>query len=142
MRFPHYILLSFGLFMAFIIFLVIKTYRVNNELVAEDYYYQELEYQHRIDQRNRVVQKPIWREEADKWVVHFPDSMESKDVTGNVEFFRPSDASKDLKIPLSLNKKGEQIFLKKLFSKGLYTVKLEWKEKGLAFYNEKDLYLP
>ena len=141
MKFLHYIALSFGLFMAFIIMLVVKTYHVNNELVAEDYYKQELEYQNKLEKMSHVKTQQQWQQTEDMLVLAFPEGSSNSVVKGTVDFYRPSDASKDVRLPLALNEKGEQVFPKKLFAKGLYNVKLDWKQNGVAYYSEKELYL-
>jgi hypothetical protein len=144
LRFPHYILLSFGTFMCYILFLVVKTSYVNNELVAEDYYAQELNYQEKINHMNHVGtdQKAVWKQEDGQLILSFPSTTNTKEITGKLEFYRPSDASKDLKIPLVLNANKQQVFPRELFVRGMYLVKVDWKQKQTAYYSEQELYLP
>ena len=142
LRFPHYVMITFGLFMAFILFLVFKTSTVNNELVTEDYYKQELDYQNKIDKMGHVQGSGATLSQSNEAVLlKFPDSLVSVGIKGSVEFYRPSDASKDIKLPLALGSNGEQVFPKGLFTKGLYMVKVDWNQKGIEYYQEQELYL-
>ncbi|MBC7390497.1 MAG: FixH family protein [Opitutaceae bacterium] len=142
LSFPQYIIISFCVFIAFIVFLVIKTFSVNNELVTEDYYNQELKYQNKIDKMSHVTPELdlFWIQENDRLVLNYSQPF-PENLKGEVEFYRPSDASKDLKFPLVLNKGGKQVFPKQLFSKGLYKIKADWKQNGQTFYTEKDIYI-
>jgi len=142
LRFPHYVMITFGLFMAFILFLVFKTSKVNNELVTEDYYKQELDYQNKIDKMGHVRGTGVTISQSSEAVLlQFPDSMLRQGVKGSVEFYRPSDASKDVKLPLALARDGRQLFPKGLFAKGLYTLKMDWSQKGVDYYQEQEFYV-
>ena len=127
--------------MAFIVFLVIKTYQVNNELVTEDYYSQELQYQDRINKMKNVTPEQDFTifQNQNEIVIHFPP-LAGKAI-GSIEFFRPADKSKDLKIPFTPDKNGNQLFMKKLFSKGLYKIKADWSSNGISYYSEKEIYI-
>lgn len=140
---PAYVALTFGLFMAFIVVLVIKTYHVNNELVAEDYYQQELDYQHTIDKRRHVqpALQPHWVQHKNQLIVTFPNGASLGKTTGIIAFYRPSDASKDIKVPLSIDQEGQQVFPIALFTKGLYLAKVDWEQSGISFYDEQELHL-
>lgn len=138
LSYPAYFFLSFGLFAIYIVTLVVKTTYVNNELVAEDYYQQELLYQSKLDKMKHAGNVQYnWQDSA--LVLSFPTS-DPATIKGIIEFYRPSDASKDLKVPIQLSE-GKQYFLKQMFVKGLYKIKVDWTDKGVAQYFEKDIYV-
>lgn len=138
LSYPAYFFLSFGLFAAFILTLVFKTMSINNELVTEDYYQQELRYQSTLDKmKHSAALTHEWQDSG--LVLTFPAS-DTSSIKGIIEFYRPSDASKDFKIPIQLTE-GKQTFLKPMFTKGLYKMKVDWTEDGTAHYFEEDIYL-
>ena len=51
MNWGNSIILTFVLFASFVIYLVVQTFRASTDLVAEDYYAQEINYQQKIEQR-------------------------------------------------------------------------------------------
>lgn len=136
------IVLSFGLFMAFIITLVVKTYYVNTELVSEDYYLQELSYQKKIDKQKRAKQDSAyitWQVTTDEIVLQFPASSEK--INGKIQFYRPSDASKDFSVAIQLDDNQRQALQKKIFLTGLYKMTVDWSEKGKEYQIEEDIFM-
>ena len=135
-----YITITMLLFMSFIGMLVYKTYSVNTELVSEDYYKQEIAYQSKLDKMVNVQGKAAVVKHS------FTDSGLSfsfpSEAEGSIEFYRPSDASKDLTIPIQLDGQHQQAFRKELFIKGLYKMKLDWQSKGQKYYMEEDIVMP
>ena len=142
LSFLQYILISFCLFISFIVFLVIKTFSVKNELVAEDYYNKELHYQDQINKMNQVTagQDLNWQQTEDMLILK-KQFIDAEQLKGSIEFYRPSDASLDLKFPIALTKEGTQSFPRPLFTKGLYKIKADWKLNGQSYYSEKDIYI-
>jgi hypothetical protein len=135
-----YITITMLLFMTFIGVLVVKTYSVNTELVSEDYYKQEIAYQSKIDNMANLKHDTATVSHVftdSELVLSFP-----KSAKGTIEFYRPSDASKDLIVPLQLSMTNEQAFRKELFIKGLYKMKLDWESDGKRYYMEEDLMMP
>ncbi|MES2131203.1 MAG: FixH family protein [Bacteroidota bacterium] len=110
-----------------------------SELVATDYYEQELNYQHRIDAiaNEKKLKETIDYQLMDTGIVlHFPGTEITKDFTGNILLFRPSDASKDLNLKLAFNPNGEQIIPKSALHKGVYKMCLTWKNNSITYYKE------
>ncbi len=139
-----YVVIAFGLFMVFIITLVVKTYQFKVDLVSEDYYGQELRYEEKINKMRHVADhdKTIRLEQDTTGVtLHFRDSLRQEQLTGQVEFFRPSDSSKDLIVPIQVQEGGTQHFRKELFVTGLYKIKIDWSANGVEYYTEQDLYI-
>jgi len=140
----HLVIASFGLFMAFILVLVVKTYYVNTELVSQDYYQQELDYQGKIDKmaQSKIDSSQVsWQLENNQVVLTFPKNVVSENVTGKIEFYRPSDSSKDIVIPVQLDGNQSQSLNRKLFVTGLYKVKVDWATQGKEYYTEEYIYI-
>ena len=137
-----YIAIAFGMFIVFILTLVVKTYQFKVDLVSEDYYGQELKYQEKIDRMNHTKADSQWVEvhQYDEFLEldFYPDKEK---VTGKVEFYRPSDATKDIMISVSTTKEGKQQVSKNLFVTGLYKMKVDWQVEGVDYYTEQDIYI-
>ena len=135
-------------FMLFIIALVIGCMKQDYFLVAKDYYRQEINYQEHIDKVNKThsTKKEVnFENKANNGYVkfHFSHLTEKKhDVAGKITFFRPSDARKDVIVPIDLNKKNQQAINIKSLDKGLWKVKVDWTEEGEAYYNDFTLIMP
>ena len=63
-----------------------------------------------------------------------------KELNGTIYFFRPSDARLDKKYTIQLVD-GQQVFSSSELDKGLWRVKVNWKDKDKEFYTEKVLIL-
>lgn len=110
-----------------------------SELVATDYYEQELNYQQRIDAitHEKKLKVTIDYQLMDTcMVLRFPGAEMAKDFTGEIVFFRPSDASRDLRLKLVFDPHGEQTISKRSLHKGIYKMCLSWKNNSTTYYKE------
>ncbi len=111
-----------------------------SELVAKDYYAQELKYQDRIDALNNEKHLQISIEHEirpNAIILTYSQSETNKTFSGEILFFRPADASKDLKLKLKFDKNGKQSIDKSKFIKGIYKMCVTWKNNGTTFYKEE-----
>ncbi|MEO6304352.1 MAG: FixH family protein [Bacteroidia bacterium] len=111
-----------------------------SELVAKDYYSQELKYQDRIDAIENEKQLKISIEytlEEEQIILMYPQTEIDKTFNGEILFFRPSDASKDLKINLNFDQDGKQVIKKSKLIKGIYKMCITWKNNNKMFYKEQ-----
>jgi hypothetical protein len=132
-------------FAGMIVFLVFRTSRENIDLVTDDYYQQELQYQDRIDQNtaaNKLGAQPVVRISDGQVEIIFPDSVVKQGISGQAVFYRPSDASKDLVIELNTDSEGVQAVDLARFITGSYQLKLNWVSDGQPYYFETQLYIP
>lgn len=139
----NYIAIFFGCFVLFILFLVYKTFSINTELVAEDYYAKEIAYQQKIDklsntQNMHAAVKIIQTADSIQFV--FPEQYADSNVSGKIRLYRPSDISKDLELPIMLSNR-KQNYSKSLLSKGSYVVHIDWQANATPFYTEEKLYI-
>ena len=119
--------------------LVVLAFQQDFDLVADNYYEQEIAYQGRIDQlQNAKDDGQKVKITAGKEVVALTFSSASTDV--KVHFFRPSDDTKDIileeaSVDSELTVPAEQ------FTSGKYLVKVEWKANGKTYFQEKDVFM-
>jgi len=120
------------LFMVFILQFVYRTIAIDkyeHQLVSEDYYKDELYYQQEIDKMNNAS-KLIQNVKIDRaeggMLVTFPDDMDFTNITGTVDFQRPSDERLDFKKDISLTD-HEMIIIDDRLVSGKWKVKVDWK---------------
>lgn len=142
MNWGHGIAIFFTCFVAFITFLVVKSHQQNIDLVTENYYQQELQYQHQIEkiQNNQQLEEKV-KITADKGEVylHFPKL--SGPVEGQVQVFRPSDARFDLTEELKPDSQNQQQIATSTLPPGFYRIKINWQAGGQDYYTEETLHL-
>jgi len=128
-------------FMALILTLVFTCMGNKSELESKDYYARELKFQDQLDATNNAnaLQKPIdyvIRERSVQLI--FPQEILSADFSGEVNFIRPSDSSKDKKISLKPGTEGMQM-IDPGFAKGVYKMQVVVKSNGKSYFKEATL---
>ncbi len=113
-------------------------------LVADDYYKQEIEYQDQIDKINnaRTLEQPLamhYDSLGKALTITFPADQATGGIAGKINFFRPSDARLDKLYVLKPNGNGSQKFLLQTFNRGRWRVKIEWRSRGVSYYEEKEI---
>lgn len=138
------ILLLYLGFVALIVTMVGLTMRENVDLVSDDYYQQELEYQKKINtiERTALLKEPLtWRITNDTLVLEFPN-LRSSSMGGSVFFFRPSDAQLDQKIPIPDKPDSIRRIPVSQLESGLYRMQIDWHASGTSYYNESMIQIP
>lgn len=128
-------------FICFMTFLVVGAFRQNVDLVTENYYQKELEFQDRIDRKkNQQKLKGTIQciQKDDEIQLQFPSEISPDSIQGALVLFCPSDAAKDVLLPVTVTN-GMQRINKKQLSKGMYRLQLEYSSMGTNYYYEKDL---
>ena len=121
--------------------LVIAAFMQDFDLVSEDYYGKELQFQSQIEKQKNQQQlsRSIQcNQKTDQLIVQFPEELWAKTIEGEIVLYRPSDATKDIKIKLR-PVFGEQIINKKKLFIGLYKIQINYTCDSKAYYFEEDL---
>ncbi len=118
----------------------------NYDLVSNNYYEKDLGYQKEINTRQRtnaLANKPTLELDRAAKVcnVAFPVRSDSVQVTGEVTFYRISDASSDITHSLALNSNGKQFISVSALRPGQWIAKLRWMKSGKEYYVEKRMYM-
>lgn len=127
-------------FVALIVTLVVLCYGQKVELVSKDYYKQELQYQDRIDAINNANALSSSIEhtlDGSKVLLSVSPEFLNGGYKGSVNFFRPSDSSKDFKVDLKFDADGKQTIVSDKFEKGLYKMQLSWVAGGKNYFKEQ-----
>ena len=111
--------------------------------MADDYYVQVLAYQDQMDRisnsNNLQELRPEINYDAGNNSITL-STPDGQNLDGTIYFFRPSDASLDRKYTIQLVE-GKQVFSSNELSKGMWRVKVNWKNQKKEFYTEKVLIL-
>lgn len=131
-------------FVAMILTMVFLTIPQKPELVADNYYEQELRYQDRIDRMNRTRQlpeQPQWQVGNGQVALSFPETLRKQNISGEVYFFCPSAASMDKKVPIQLDSTGSMLMTTSNMKPGLYKMEISWKANDADYFNESVIQL-
>jgi len=139
----HGIALFIASFVAFLSFMVAQTFGVKVDLVADNYYEQELAYQGKIDRIKNfsTLNEPVQvRTTGGSISIAYPPSLVAKGLSGTVACFRPSDNRLDRELPLQAGT-GQQQIDAKLLKPGIYQVQLSMEAAGEEYYYETSVYV-
>jgi nitrogen fixation protein FixH len=103
--------------------------KYGHDLVVEDYYGQELQFQTEIDNQEhaKTLKEDItWKKTNDGIVITFPEDKDINLVKGKVFLYRPSNKQFDFEIPISLSNHNLLIPDKRLLD-GRWNIKVDWK---------------
>jgi len=143
-RWPIGIAVTYISFMLILIGIFVFSTFNKVDLVTEDYYEQEIKYQQQIDRINRAnsLATPVnWYHDTRKKqiIIQFPDEVNSKNIQGNIIFFRPSDATQDKMVALRLSSENLQTISTQHLVPGLWKLKIFWQINQEDYYTEGTL---
>jgi len=140
------IVIAIAAFMGFILFFVIKmsvNSKYDHDLVATEYYKNELVFQEEIDkeQNLKLLSEPIQIEQKEEGIsIVFPSELLPKDIQGKVFLYRPSNKKMDIEIPLSIS--SNILFLpKKDLVGGRWDIIIDFTHQGIAYLVKKEVML-
>ena len=135
----HGILLFFIIFVGSMLTVLWLSFGVDHSLVRDDYYDEDIHYQETFDKKQNFLKSDnVSIEYMNADGVIAVDFNESVNPNGLITMYRPSDKSLDYQVNIQSSKTN--IPVKKL-KKGLWRVKVDWKENDKAYYAEKDIFL-
>ena len=127
------IVIAFIGFIGFIMFFVVRMStddKYNHELVADDYYQQELEYQNDIDkvENAKALSEEIsYTKTEEGLLLSFPKEIDQLKIEGKVFLIRPSNKQLDFEMPISLSNHYLLIPDNRLLD-GRWNIRIEWTE--------------
>ncbi len=138
------IVIAFIAFIAFIMYFVISMNtddKYDHDLVTEDYYKEELEYQKNIDKENnaKALDENIsWRKTDEGLLLSFPKSFTAQKIQGTVFLYRPSNKQFDFESQISLSNHNLLIPDNRLLD-GRWNIKVDWKYNGKSYLYKKEI---
>ena len=132
------IIIAFIGFISFIMYFVISMNindKYNHDLVTEEYYKAELEYQNDIDKLNnaKTLDGNIsYSRTPEGLLIKFPNNLEVEKITGKMFLYRPSNKQLDFETSISLSKLHLLIPDKRLVD-GRWNIKIDWQYNGKSY---------
>ena len=120
--------------------LVYKCMHQNFQLVSTNYYDEELKYQDKIDgMHNAAIAGNIVLQQTDKSIkLQLPEALRNNKLTGQVYFYCPANALKDVKLGLQVND-GDMLIDKSKLVASNYTIKLSLQSNSKPYYYEQPI---
>ncbi|MGB7843090.1 MAG: FixH family protein [Salinimicrobium sp.] len=131
-------------FISFIMFFVITMTTddaYSYDLVTEEYYKTELEFQHQIDKENnatKLSENISVMKTAEGLAINFPQNLNFSKIEGTVFLYRPSNKQLDNDIPLSLSSHQLLVPDRSLVG-GRWNIIVDWTYEGEAYYYKKEI---
>ena len=128
---PFAILLTFALFLAGTIGLVVMACTQRADLVDANYYEQELKFQGQIERVKRTqhlaTQASVhYDSEGRRIMLCLPAEQSGKGVTGSIQLYRPSAAGLDRQLALQVDSNGRQSLDASGLQPGLWKIRVTW----------------
>lgn len=130
-------------FVALIVTLVLLCFGQKVELESVDYYAQELKFQDKINaiSNEKKLKSTITHVlQNNQLILTVDSSIISKEFKGTVNFFRPSDSSKDLNVEMNFTNNQQTISTSKLIH-GVYKIQLSWISKDKSYFKEDVIFI-
>ena len=140
---PYSIIATFVVFISALAAYVTFACSNDVELVAADYYQQEIEYEQQMDRLKRtqtladqvkVIQIPGSKQPK----LQLPQSHATPEMTGKVQFYYPADGREDQHFPLKLTPEGIQAFNLNDLQRGFWRMKVRWTNAGEEYHFEQE----
>lgn len=138
------IVLAFIGFMCFIMYFVVKVNtdkKYDHDLVTEDYYKEELEYQNDINKESNakdLTENISLTKTENGILIAFPETFTINNISGKVFLYRPSNKQLDFEMPISLSNHNLLIPDKRL-SDGRWNIKVDWQYNGKSYLYKKEI---
>lgn len=145
------IILVFVLFAGFIGTMVYQMTRQHIDLVSDNYYQNEIDYQQHIDRVNnaRLGSLPggptglnssatmTYQPDQQQVVFVLPNALQKGEIT----FYRPGDRRQDFRVTIPAEHPVRQIIPTKTLAKGNWRVQFSWSDGQREYYKEEQIFL-
>jgi nitrogen fixation protein FixH len=139
MNWGYKIAIGFTIFCLSIIGVTVYFMMQKVDVVTENYYEKELKYQDQIDKvtRTRALKEAVEITNTGKeLIIKFPNEPDKNQKKDFISLYRPSDNTKDVKIPLITDTARTQIISIERIAKGYWKVQINWTSGGSEYYYE------
>jgi hypothetical protein len=128
-------------FMAFIGSMVYYAFTKNADLVEEEYYENEINYDKNKESKANyevMEQKVMLTQKEEGVVLEFPEHVVLAEE-GKITFYRPDQKKYDREFDLQLNENNQQILSYENFKEGYYDVTVEWSDGAKNYIFEDQI---
>lgn len=140
------IILVFVLFAGFIGTMVYQMTRQRVDLVSDNYYQNEIDFQQQIDRvtnaRRGLVQPNssvtmTYQSDQQQIVFVLPSALRK----GEIKFYRPGDREKDFRVNIPAEHPIRQVIPTQSMAKGNWRVQFTWSDGQREYYKEEQFFL-
>jgi nitrogen fixation protein FixH len=120
-----------------------RAYHAQEDLVAENYYEQEIRYQQQIDKLDNAAGLGAaagMDVVGDELLISFPEEVRNSRITGELYLQRPNDARFDDRIPFTVEDGILRVPVADRM-KGVYRAQMEWSVAGTDYLTVERIYL-
>jgi nitrogen fixation protein FixH len=141
---PIAIVCYFIVFIACVAGFITWAVKQNMDLVRKDYYEEEIRFQQQMEKvrRTQPLQATIqvaYNTANSVLEIRLPMAHMEEGFAGRVHLYRPSDASRDLDLPLARTADGIQRIGTSQLLAGLWKVRLNWTAKDQDYFSERSV---
>lgn len=129
------------LFMLFILSFVYKAFQYDIDLVVDDYYEQESNYEKNIESKNNYnlfEGRISVNKEENGICFSFPEDI-SKNSPGSIYFYRPDSKKLDRTFDLEIDQQHKQCITYENFYEGYYDITVKWNAQDKDFIFEDNI---
>ena len=113
------------------------------DLVADNYYDNEVRFQLRLDELNRTqplgARVRVSYDAVQQNIVVALPAAQARAVAGRIFLYRPSDARLDRDLPLAVNAAGVQCLDARQLPRGLWKVRVQWAADGQEYFLDRQV---
>lgn len=137
------IVIALVLFALFIGYFFVRGMQNPSDLVAPDYYDQEMNFQQQIDSRKRAKQigNIILEPVDDRLAITFPKGFDGSEASGTIQFYKPDNADLDKVFVLTLNANNQHLIDLNELIRGQWDIKVNATIGQNGYYWEETINL-
>jgi len=139
---PYALIATFVIFISATIGLIVLAASQNSDLVASNYYEQEIKYQSRLDSLDRAKQlgaTAAYDPTAKRITISLPAEHAGKSVAGQIHLYRPSAAGLDQQFELRPDANGIQLLDASSLQNGLWEIHVAWNIAGQDYFLDRKI---
>ena len=139
---PYGIIIAFVLFLSGTASLIVIAATHPQSLVSGNYYEQEIKYQGRIDGTARARQSGAavnFDAATRRLVISLPATQTGRDLSGQIELYRPSAAGLDRQYKLQPDAEGRQSLDLAALPEGPWEIRVSWNASGQDFFLDRKI---
>lgn len=144
MNWGYKILIVIIVFVASMLTMVYISMQQTNDMLDENYYVREKQYQTLIDGQKalqKIQTQPLIVQNDSQLTVQLPDSSFDNISEASVAFLKPDNQKLDISYELKPDPAGKYNIDKTSLTKGMYKVRVKWTNSGQLYYSDDNFYV-
>ena len=137
----------YGLFVVFVLVMVVYAVLHETQLVSPDYYARGISYQQQIDRMNNTGRESAgltigYIHDDRRISITFPDRWSPEDITGKIVLVRPYNADLDRYVELQVDRDRQAYVSVDGLPRGMWRLQVTWDVDAHQFFDEEIIVLP